>query len=96
MKYKDICSEELLNQFGKYKDKVGDIELSDAQESVDVFKIAEVCNIDMKKFKERYGSFKSDEEKRFCLAREIYWQINDVDKKKEKWMEQLRKANKEK
>lgn len=38
MKYKDIYPEELLEKFGKYKDKVGDIELSDAQESVDVLR----------------------------------------------------------
>lgn len=38
MKYKDIYPEELLDKFGKYKDKVGDIELSDAQESVDVLR----------------------------------------------------------
>lgn len=50
-RYKDIYSDEFLNNFGKYKDAVGKIEL-DNLFYVNVEKIAKACEIQIKYIKD--------------------------------------------
>lgn len=50
-RYKDIYSDEFLNNFGKYKDAVGKIEL-DNLFYVNVDKIAKACEIQIKYIKD--------------------------------------------
>ena len=45
MKYRDLYSKDFLRQFKDYELAVGDIELEDDNFSIDVLKIAEICDI---------------------------------------------------
>lgn len=82
-KYKDIYSDEFLNNFGKYKDAVGEIEL-DNLFFVNVEKIVKVCEIRIKYIKDLdcnffetknrtiiINEFADESRKRFLIAKGI-------------------------
>ena len=82
-KYKDIYSDEFLNNFGKYKDAVGKIEL-DNLFFVNVEKIAKICEIRIKYIKDLdcnffetknrtiiINEFADESRKRFLIAKGI-------------------------
>lgn len=78
MKYKEILSDKILDQFGKYKDEIGNLELEEGDFKIDIFKIAEICNVDVKEF-EKYHCL-NEGEMRFKAAKKITYKIRGYDK----------------
>ena len=77
MKYKEILSDKILDQFGQHKDEIGNLELEEGDYKIDVYKIAEICNVDVKEF-ERYHLL-NEGEMRFKAAKKVVYKIRRYD-----------------